>query len=366
MISYAQNHEDVLLARLFGRGVPGFYIDVGAHDPVANSLTKHFYDLGWKGINVEPASQPFERLEGARTRDVNLNIGLSDQPGTITLHEAPPDYGISTFSARQAEIHAEAGIAMARREVEVSTLARICEEHVDAPIDFLSIDVEGHELEVLQGGDWERWRPRVVVVEATEPGVTTPTHARWEHVLVGAGYSLAIFDGLNRFYVRDEDKDLASALSTPVNIFDDYVPYEYSRRINELQSETAALSRSHAASRAANDSLRSALNIFTEQHRVLRLQQTNLEKAVASLQAQCEEARAMIADTHSRYAQLRRDTIEARIEAASAQSMFETVGEEGLILARQMGRVSRRFPKAGSLAKRVISKAVAVKRRRDQ
>ena len=78
MVSYAQNHEDVLLDRAFPRGKPGFYIDVGANEPVRNSVTKHFYELGWHGINVEPAAHPFALLAAERERDVNLNVAVSD------------------------------------------------------------------------------------------------------------------------------------------------------------------------------------------------------------------------------------------------------------------------------------------------
>src|SRR5262245_20792552 len=101
MVSYAQNAEDVLLDRLCPRGLKGFYIDVGAHHPVQGSLTKHFYDQGWRGVNVEPASEPMAELVAARPRDVNLAVGLSDQVGTLTLYEAPGT-GCSTFSPEVA------------------------------------------------------------------------------------------------------------------------------------------------------------------------------------------------------------------------------------------------------------------------
>src|SRR4051795_2870261 len=102
MISYAQNHEDVLLDRLFARGLPGFFIDVGANDPVKYSITKHFSEMGWRGINIEPAAQPFARLEEARGRDINLNVGVSDSEGTLSFFEFPDDLsGSSTFSADQ-------------------------------------------------------------------------------------------------------------------------------------------------------------------------------------------------------------------------------------------------------------------------
>jgi len=86
MVSYAQNFEDVMLARVFkGREKPGFYIDVGAMDPTDGSTTRHFYDLGWHGINIEPDSRFYERLVANRTRDINLNVALGEAHETRTF-----------------------------------------------------------------------------------------------------------------------------------------------------------------------------------------------------------------------------------------------------------------------------------------
>ena len=163
--SYAQNHEDVLLARLFPPGIKGFFIDVGAMDPVLHSVTKLFSDRGWQGINVEPAAAHFERLQAGRPRDTNLNVGLSDHEGTLTLFESDPSSGWSTFSADQAAHHRDSGLTLVERTVPVMTLAQVCQKYVTDTIDFMSIDVEGHERQVLAGGDWRTWRPRVVLVE---------------------------------------------------------------------------------------------------------------------------------------------------------------------------------------------------------
>jgi hypothetical protein len=100
----------------------------------------------------------------------------------------------------------------------VRTLAAVCAEHVKRPIDFLNIDAENSELEVLEGADWARFRPRVVVVEANRPHL-------WEPILFAAEYCYATFDGINRYYVRGEDRHLADALRTPVNYLDDFIPY---------------------------------------------------------------------------------------------------------------------------------------------
>jgi FkbM family methyltransferase len=230
MISYAQNHEDVLLGRVFADHEDGFYIDVGANDPVRDSVTKHFYDRGWRGINIEPQTGRYECLRSQRPDDVNLNVGLSDRETALELLECLPNDTLSTFSSELASFWREQGLKFVTRRVPVTTLARMCDEHVDRPIDFLKIDVEGHEREVIEGGDWARWRPRVVLVEASEP-------QRWEPQLLTAHYLFAAFDGLNRFYVRAEDSQLLAAFHAPVCFFDDFVPYTHQKIVDDLNAQ---------------------------------------------------------------------------------------------------------------------------------
>ena len=297
MVSYAQNHEDVLLDRAFPRGRPGFYIDVGANEPVRNSVTRHFYELGWHGINVEPGTYPFGLLAAERERDVNLNVAVSDAEGELTLYELPPDVsGGSTLSDANAARHRESGHPAAERTVATLTLARICERHADATIDFLSVDVEGHEREVLAGGDWEKWRPRIVVVEATEPTTTIPTHEKWEGILLGAGYLFVAFDGLNRYYVREEDADLAPVLAVPVNCLDDYTPHELSRQLLDLGWAAEAAARQLAASRAVNASLLQEYQGFARELNLLRARYEKLERALTATRAQCEAVRAVVVE----------------------------------------------------------------------
>src|SRR5262245_39670575 len=88
MISYAQNHEDVLLRRAFADQKEGFYVDIGANHPVNLSITKHFYDSGWSGVNIEPLPCIFELLQSGRPRDINLNMGISNKCELRTLYEA--------------------------------------------------------------------------------------------------------------------------------------------------------------------------------------------------------------------------------------------------------------------------------------
>lgn len=236
IISYAQNREDVLLRRALP-GAAGFYIDVGASHPIHHSVTKHFHERGWHGINVEPLPGMFELIRADRPGDVNLNIGLGRAAGTLTFHEAPACDGWSTFSTELAAELRARGTLIVEHRLPIRTLADVCADFVREPIDFLKIDVEGSEKDVIEGADWRRWRPRVVLVEATEQNSAQPNHHAWEPLLLAADYLFATFDGLNRFYVRAEDRALAAVLAVPPNVFDEFVPYEHVREVLDLRRQ---------------------------------------------------------------------------------------------------------------------------------
>jgi FkbM family methyltransferase len=259
MISYAQNGEDVLLRRLFGTDRPGFYIDVGAAHPVYDSVTKFFSLHGWHGINVEPLPEMYELLRRDRPADVNLNVALSRTGSTFCFYEVPSCNGWSTLSVALAEKLRASGVTVVERTLAARTLADICAEHVRQEIDFLKIDVEEHETEVIAGADWHRWRPRVVLVEATEQNGPTPNHHDWEPILLGADYLFATFDGLNRYYVRAEDRELLPLLQVPPNVFDDYIPIRHVERVTELENQLRATQEHLSAVQQAWEADRSEL-----------------------------------------------------------------------------------------------------------
>lgn len=361
-ISYAQNQEDVVLDRLFPQGSAGFYIDIGAHDPTSNSVTRHFYDLGWHGINVEPAKAAFERLAAARTRDININSGVSDEEGELTFYEALPESGLSTFDQEQAESHIESGVSLVERTAPVTTLARICEEHVEGTIDFLTIDVEGFEEYVLRGADWKRWRPRVVIVEATRPGTSIPSHGPWEPVLLDADYRFATFDGLNRYYVRSEDAELVEALKVPANFLDGFVPYEFARRIgeaHEAQRELAAIRAMNMAFRAETSSFRHQLAFLHAEYRRLEAQHRELELALEAGRTQYEAIRTTISEVQGRYEQLGHEMAAALEQVGATQQMI--AGAAGTV-ARSLSGLAQRFPQTGSLVKASLRAAREVTR----
>jgi FkbM family methyltransferase len=228
-ISYAQNAEDVLLWRALGHIKDGFYIDVGASDPVEHSVTKAFYDAGWHGINLEPLPAHVAAFAEQRPRDLNLAVAAGSQAGELTLYDVPAVRGWASPKESVAEAHRAEGHEVAELKVPVRTLASVCEEHVRGEIQFLKIDVEGFEGEVLQGMDFGRWRPWVLVIEATLPGRRETSHDTWEHLVTGQRYRFAWFDGLNRYYVAEEHPELLDAFGVQPNVFDAFISWHLDR-----------------------------------------------------------------------------------------------------------------------------------------
>jgi FkbM family methyltransferase len=220
-ISYAQRYEDLHLLRALGEQASGFYIDVGAGHPVYDNVSFAFYLRGWRGITVEPNPWLAQLSEAVRPRDTRIASLVGAEPGSAIYYLVDDFHGLSTTiedNARAAQN--EYGKASRATPMAVSTLAALCEKHALQAIDFLKIDVEGAERDVLAGNDWQRFRPRIVVAEALAPVTMAPAWDAWEPLLTSNGYSFAFFDSLNRYYVADERPELAERLATAASGFD--------------------------------------------------------------------------------------------------------------------------------------------------
>jgi FkbM family methyltransferase len=221
--SFAQNQEDVLIDRAFRGRSSGFYIDIGAGDPNAESVTRWFYGRGWRGVNVEPNPTIFASIAAWRPEDINLNVGISTEPSTLTYYQVIQNelghgWGLSGFDPsipERARLH---GFEVRSQPVSVVPLWHVAESIGDQEVDFLKIDVEGLEAQVISSVDWSVFRPKLVCVEAIAPLSATPTFAEWEHLLIG--YNFAIFDGVNNYYVREENSEILPQLSVGVNCND--------------------------------------------------------------------------------------------------------------------------------------------------
>lgn len=230
--SYAQNFEDVMLWRALKHVENGFYIDVGANDPTHDSVTKTFYEKGWCGINIEPLQQHHKDLVRERSRDINLLCAIGAADGEAEIWETDVR-GWATADKTVIDKHTAAGHKGSIHRVPMRTLSDVCAEHSPSEIHFLKIDVEGFEQSVLQGSNFTKYRPWIVVVEATLPNSTIEVHHQWEHLLLHESYSFAYSDGLNRFYLAKEHNLLSGKLKYPPNVFDDFIS------VREVQLETA-------------------------------------------------------------------------------------------------------------------------------
>ncbi|WP_313706121.1 FkbM family methyltransferase, partial [Massilia sp.] len=281
----------------------GFYVDVGANDPVEHSVTKSFYDAGWRGINIEPLPAFHEAFQAQRPRDINLAVAAGASEGEIVLFDVPAVNGWASPSAETAATHRADGYETVELKVPLRTLNGILAEHAGSDIHFLKIDVEGFEREVLLGLDLRRWRPWILVVEATLPNSRETNHETWEALVTDHDYLFAYFDGLNRYYVAAEHRELLAKLQVQANVFDDYV----SVHLDNAWRDNAAV---HAL-------LTQAQQRLAENDAQLTQTQQRLAENEARLQ-ELHEAARVVAD-NQRLADTRRVIAEARLADRTAQ-----------------------------------------------
>ena len=241
-ISYAQNFEDVILQRCFANIKNGFYIDLGAWSPDIDSITKSFYHRNWTGINVEPNPKFHKELLEKRPRDINLCVAVSDDEGVakMTILEDIGS-GMSTLDNKIALKHFRNGWKSTAQIVRTISLKTIFKDYVSnsKKVHFLKIDVEGFERKVLLSNDWKKNRPWVILIESTFPGSNRASFSAWEPILIKANYLYVYTDGLNRFYLAKEKKELVSKFDCPPNVFDEFIQYrtffaeEESRSLNQ-------------------------------------------------------------------------------------------------------------------------------------
>jgi len=166
-ISYSQWSEDIIIDDLLGKKKGGFYVDIGAYDPTRFSNTKKFYLRGWKGINIEPDPIRIRKFYNERSRDINLNIGIANKNSLLNFFKFSPQT-LSTFSKKSLNDYQKQGYKLNEIiKVKVLKLSKVLEKNCrsNKRIDFLSIDTEGLDLEVLKSNNWKKFRPKVICIE---------------------------------------------------------------------------------------------------------------------------------------------------------------------------------------------------------
>lgn len=242
-ISYSANQEDVLLNRLFSKKPTGFYVDVGAAHPLFENDTKALYDRGWSGINIEPNKGFFEILAAGRPRDTNLNSAVSDVTGESRFFEVKGT-GLSTCDQDEAARAREKGFEIIEHLVPTQTLRDLLAAANPSAIDLLKIDVEGFEPNVIRSNDWSRFRPDVIVVEATFPETPVRRPDVAGPLLENVGYRRVYFDGLNDYYLEKAFHAPEGAFDAPPNLFDRFTTIghvQLSQERDFLQQEGQSL-----------------------------------------------------------------------------------------------------------------------------
>jgi FkbM family methyltransferase len=207
--SYAQEGEDMILHRFFEHKKKGLYVDVGAHHPFRFSNTAFFYRKGWSGINIDPLPKAAPLFKKYRKRDVNIQKGISLKEEQL-LYYAFNEPAYNTFNEAKADEYIKAGLVSPDvRKIKIDTvpLRKILDENLTPgiQIDFLTIDTEGLEMEVLQSNNWEKYQPAIIILEAhtieIEKHLTSELHLFMKnrnYVLVGKSY-------YSYFYKKNEN-----------------------------------------------------------------------------------------------------------------------------------------------------------------
>jgi FkbM family methyltransferase len=235
-VSYAQNFEDVILWRALKHVALGFYVDIGAQDPVADSVSLSFYQRGWRGVHVEPVAQYAQKLRAARPDEQVIEAAIGRSQKTIRLFEFP-DTGLSTASEAIAQTHIAKGFSNRSKEVACIPLSQLLDAQGDRPIHWLKIDVEGMEQDVIESWPPSLVRPWIVIVESTKPNSREASFTDWEPKLLALGYEFAYFDGLNRFYVSVGQPELKAEFGIGPNLFDDFSVSEHSQFARQSRSK---------------------------------------------------------------------------------------------------------------------------------
>jgi len=298
--SYAQNFEDVLLWRALKDVERGTYLDIGAQDPIFDSVSKGFYELGWRGVHVEPTAAYAALLRKDRPDEIVIQAAVSSEPGTLRFYEIP-DTGLSTGSDEIVAGIRDRGWNVHETLVVSVTLDQILADFEGRPLHWLKIDVEGFETQALEGWRTSSVRPWIIVVEAIAPSTHVKTHREWEQLLRAKGYAFVHFDGLNRYYVSDEHKELKKHFAYGPSLWDGLILPEISRPAQALVQRRDEML---AQSRAALDAEAAARSEALVQ--------------VASLGQALADATGALDQTRAQLVQMRHDSYRSRAEATQA------------------------------------------------
>lgn len=211
---YSQFGEDKILAEIFNGKSKGLCIEVGANDGVNDSTTMYFEKVGWDCILVEPNPVLCKLIRESRNSTL-VEFAASDRNGEVPLfvaEGAERSHGVSTLNSSEEALNKIKSYGFTYKEVQVRTkpLDEILNGlMLSREIDFISVDVEGHELEVLKGFSIERWKPTIILIE---------DNSNYENAVVSEylskfGYFRFMRTGVNDWYAHKKNQKLVNLYS---------------------------------------------------------------------------------------------------------------------------------------------------------
>lgn len=187
---YGQDGEDLVLSRYLEGQPKGFYIDVGAHHPARFSNTYMFYKKGWRGINIDAQPGIKALFDRVRPRDINIECGVAKEGGVLVYHQFN-ESALNTFDEQEAKLKDKKPYRIIKKiDVRVRRLEDILDNYVKecTKIDFMSIDVEGLDLDVLESNNWEKYRPNYILVETLRTDIEKLNTCKIVQFLAEKGY----------------------------------------------------------------------------------------------------------------------------------------------------------------------------------
>jgi FkbM family methyltransferase len=311
-------------------------------------MTMAFYALGWSGITVEP-DPAFARLQREqRPRDLLIEAAITTKDHDTTVFHVVEGTGLSTLEDTFAEVHSRSDyevhdLTVATRRMD-SVLQDAGWEGKD--IHFMSVDTEGSEREVLESLDLSKWRPWVLIVEATEPLTTDSTRDLWEHLITGSGYQLCLFDGLSCFYVSDErSEQMGPALSYPACALDNFMSAAVRDCLERVNAEHALAEERANESRAlVAELIRWRGQAITRWAAAVEQAAANREGELAALQAEIQ-ARRQESQLYLEQVEAQQGSVEAlqrrvaELEASTSWRVTKPLRTASGMVSRVRGRL---------------------------
>lgn len=222
-ISYAQNFEDVTLWRALEHVPAGRYIDVGAQDPAIDSVSKAFYERGWRGLHVVPLPCHAEALRGDRPDETVVQLALPHQDGASPEPQLLDNIGLTRDAGLGSKLPLRTAFAALK----------------GLPVHWMKIDAEGLQEAIVRGWDSEALRPWIVLIKATEPTSAEACNQDAERILLAARYEFACFNGVYRFYLAAEHAELMPALSSSPQVPHSTETHRLHATLSSLRTEAA-------------------------------------------------------------------------------------------------------------------------------